>query len=282
VNLWEALQDGKRLLSPVSDEPGVDAELLLRQVLHFDRGQLYRRLTEPLDSQFEEPYRSLLGRRAAHEPTPYILGRKEFFGLDFEVTPAAIIPRPETETLVEEAIAFVQDRLDDQLVTIADVGTGCGAIAVTLASLLPTAQLIAIDASGDALTLARRNAVNHPSAQPIRFFQGDLLEPVGPPLDLILANLPYIPTAQWAQLPPEIREREPRRGLDGGPDGLKQIARLLAMAPPYLAENGGVILEVGDEQGSAATVLALEAFPDSQVRIEKDLAGLDRVLVIRT
>jgi release factor glutamine methyltransferase len=282
VNLWEALQEGKRLLSPVSDEPGVDAELLLRHVLHFDRGQLYRRLTEPLDSQFEGPYRSLLRRCAAHEPTPYILGHKEFFALDFEVTPAAIIPRPETEILIEEAIAFVQARPADEIVTIADVGTGCGAIAVSLAHLLPSAQLIAIDASADALALARRNADHHPSAQPIRFLQGDLLEPVDPPLDLILANLPYIPTAEWAQLPPEIREREPRQGLDGGPDGLRQIARLLAMAPPYLAENGSIVLEVGDEQGSAATTLALEAFPESQVRIEKDLAGLDRVLVIRT
>jgi release factor glutamine methyltransferase len=282
VNLWEALQEGKRLLSPVSDEPGVDAELLLRHVLHFDRGQLYRRLTEPIDLPFEEAYRSLVARRATHEATPYILGRKEFFGLDFEVTPAAIIPRPETETLVEEAIAFVQDRPADQVVAIADVGTGCGAIAVSLAHLLPSAQLIAIDASADALALARRNAAHHPSAQTIRFLQGDLLEPVDPPLDLIIANLPYIPTTQWAQLPPEIREREPRQGLDGGPDGLHQIARLLAMAPPYLAENGGIILEVGDEQGPTATTLALEAFPDSQVRIEKDLAGLDRVLVIRT
>jgi len=282
VNLWEALQQGKRLLSPLSDEPGVDAELLLRHVLHFDRGQLYRRLTEPIDLPFEEAYRSLIARRAAHEPTPYILGHKEFFGLDFDVTPAAIIPRPETEMLVEEAIAFVQNRPADQVVTIADVGTGCGAIAVSLNHLLPSAQLISIDASADALALARRNADHHPSAQPIRFLQGDLLDPVDPPLDLILANLPYIPTAQWAQLPPEIREREPRNGLDGGPDGLRQIARLLAMAPPYLAENGGIILEVGDEQSSAATTLALEAFPDSQVRIEKDLAGLDRVLVIRT
>ena len=282
MNLWEALQEGKRLLSPVSDEPGVDAELLLRHVLHFDRGQLYRRLTEPIDLPFEEAYRSLLARRAAHEPTPYILGRKEFFGLDFEVTPAAIIPRPETEMLVEEAIALVQDRPADQVVAIADVGTGCGAIAVSLAHLLPSAQLIAIDASADAIALARRNAANHPSAQPVHFLQGDLLEPVDSPLELILANLPYIPTAQWAQLPPEIREREPRAGLDGGPDGLHQIARLLAMAPPYLAEGGSVILEIGDDQGPATTTLAQEAFPNARVRIQKDLAALDRVLVIAT
>ena len=282
MNLWEALQEGKRLLSPVSDEPDVDAELLLRHVLHFDRGQLYRRLSEHIDLPFEAAYRSLVARRAAHEPTPYILGRKEFFGLDFEVTPAAIIPRPETEMLVEEAIAFVQDRPADQVIAIADIGTGCGAIAVSLAHLLSTAALIAVDASADALALARRNADHNRSGQPIRFLQGDLLEPVDPPLDLILANLPYIPTAQWAQLPPEIREREPREGLDGGPDGLHHIARLIAMARLYLAEGGGVILEVGHEQGPATTTLALEAFPESQVRIEKDLAGLDRVLVIRT
>ena len=282
MNLWEALQEGKRLLSPVSDEPGVEAELLLRHVLHFDRGQLYRRLTEELERTFEESYRSLLSRRAAHEPTPYILGHKEFFGLDFEVTPAAIIPRPETEALVEEAIAFVQNRPVDQLVAIADVGTGCGTIAVTLASLLPTAQLIAIDSSAEALALALRNAAQRPAAQPIRFLQGDLLDPVDPPLDLIVANLPYIPTARWAQLPPEIRDREPREGLDGGPDGMFQIARLLAMAPAYLADEGGIILEIGDEQGPKATTLGLEAFPDAEVKIVKDLAGLDRVLVIET
>jgi release factor glutamine methyltransferase len=282
VNLWEALQDGKRLLSPVSDEPGVDAELLLRHVLQFDRGQLYRRLTEPLDPPFRESYRDLLARRAGHEPTPYILRHKEFFGLDFEVTPAAIIPRPETESLVEEAISLVRDRSVDQVVAIADVGTGCGAIAVTLAHLLPSAALVAIDNSEVALALAKRNADRHPSAQPIRFLQGDLLEPVDSPLDLIVANLPYIPTARWAQLPPEIREGEPREGLDGGPDGLHQVARLLAMAPKYLTESGGVILEIGHEQGPDVTSLALKAFPDSKVRVEKDLAGLDRVLVIRT
>ena len=282
MNLWEALQGGKRLLSSVSDEPGVDAELLLRHVLKFDRGQLYRRLTEPLDDQLEESYGSLLVRRVNHEPTPYILGHKEFFGLEFEVTPAAIIPRPETEILVEETLAFIQNRSGDQALTIADVGTGSGAITVTLATLLPNAQLIAIDSSANALELARSNAARHPSAQDIRFLLGDLLEPVDSPIDIIVANLPYIPTARLAQLPPELREREPREGLDGGPDGLREIARLLAMAPRYLAENGGVILEIGDDQGTRATKLALEAFPSARTRIQKDLASLDRVLIIET
>ena len=281
MNLWEALQEGKRLLSPVSDEPGVDAELLLRHVLEFDRGQLYRRLTEPLDPSFEDSYRALLARRRAHEPIPYIVGQKEFFGLKFAVTPVALIPRPETEALVEEAIAFVRDRPDDLEVLIADVGTGCGVIAVTLAHLLPSACLIAVDISADALALAKKNARRHPSAHPITFLQGDLLESVDPTLDLIVANLPYVPTVRCAELPPEI-QREPREALEGGPDGLREIARLLAMAPRHLNEHGAVILEIGDEHGQAATKLAKKAFPDGRMRVEKDLAGRDRVLVIET
>jgi release factor glutamine methyltransferase len=279
VNLWEALQEGKRLLSPVSDEPGVDAELLLRHVLHFDRGQLYRRLTEPLD-EFETAYRKLLARREGHEPVPYILGRKQFFGLDFEVSPAAIIPRPETEMLVEEAIAFARDRPADQGVVIADIGTGCGAIAVTLAHLLPTARLIAVDQSADALALAQRNADLHRAIQPIKFLEGDLLGPLDSPVDLVVANLPYIPTGEWETLPPEIRDREPRQGLDGGPDGLRELRRLLAVAPGHLAEFGALVLEIGQSHGDAVAELAEKAFPDADIRIEPDLAGLDRMIVV--
>jgi release factor glutamine methyltransferase len=282
VNLWEALQEGKRLLSPVSDEPGVDAELLLRHVLKFDRGQLYRRLTETLDDSFEEAYRSLLARRKAREPTTYILGHKEFFGLDFEVTPAAIIPRPETELLVEEAIAFVRDRPGDQAVTIADVGTGCGAIAVSLAHLLPSAKLIAVDCSEDALALAARNAERHRAAESIKFMQGDLLAPVDSTVDLIIANLPYIPTQDWEKLPPELREGEPRAGLDGGPDGLGEIRRLLTTAPDHLAEFGAVILEIGEQQADAVVELAEGAFPEAEISIETDLSGLDRLVIIET
>jgi release factor glutamine methyltransferase len=283
VNLWQALNDGKSLLSPVSDEPGVEAELLLRHALNFDRGQLYRRLTEPLDPPFEKSYRGLLAHRVAHEPTPYILGHKEFFGLDFEVSPAAIIPRPETEALVEEALSFVRDRRAEESVVIVDVGTGCGAIAVSLAHLLPTTQLIAIDISPDALALARRNADKHVSAQPIIFLQGNLLEPLETTtVGLILANLPYIPTAAWAELPPEIRDQEPRQGLDGGPDGLREIAGLIAAAPEYLADGGRLVLEIGDGHGTATTRLALDAFPNARIGVQKDLAGLDRVLVVQT
>jgi release factor glutamine methyltransferase len=282
VNLWQALNDGRSLLSPVSDEPGVEAELLLRHALNFDRGQLYRRLTESLDEPFEKSYRGLLAHRVAHEPTPYILGHKEFFGLDFEVSPAAIIPRPETEALVEEAISFVRDRHADQPIVIVDVGTGCGAIAVSLAHLLPTAQLIAIDISPDALALARRNADRHVSAQPITFLQGNLLDALEAPVDLILANLPYIPTAAWAELPPEIRDHEPRQGLDGGPDGLRHIARLIAAAPEHLGDGGRLVLEIADEHATATTTLALDAFPDATINVHKDLAGLDRVLVVQT
>jgi release factor glutamine methyltransferase len=282
VNLWEALQEGKRLLSPVSSEPGVEAELLLRHVLQFDRGQLYRRLSEQLDGHFEEAYRTFLARREAHEPTPYILGRKEFFGLEFEVSPAAIIPRPETEMLVEEAIAFARDRPSDQRLTIADIGTGCGAIAVTLAHLLPSAGVIAADKSADALALAQRNAERHRAAKPIRFLKGDLLAPIEARVELVVANLPYVSTAEWEQLPPEIRDREPRDALDGGPDGLREIRRLLSMAPDHLAEFGAIILEIGESQGDAVAELAEDAFPGADIRIETDLAGLDRMVVVET
>jgi release factor glutamine methyltransferase len=179
-------------------------------------------------------------------------------------------------------MSFVRDRRSDEAVVIVDVGTGCGAIAVCLAHLLPSAQLIAVDTSADALALAHRNADRHVSAQPIIFLQGSLLEPIEGPVDLILANLPYIPTAVWAGSPLEIRDHEPRRGLDGGPDGLRAIACLIEAAPEHLVDGGSLVLEIGDEHATATTTLARDAFPDAKVTVQKDLAGLDRMLVVHT
>ncbi len=164
--------------------------------------------------------RSLLERRLAHEPTAYIVGRREFYGLDLETTPAALIPRPETELLVREAIARRREPL-----LIVDVGTGNGAIAVALAVHLPQAALVAIDLSRGALALAVRNARRHGVESRVSFLQADLLAPLAQPADIIVANLPYVCTADWEALPPEIREHEPRCALDGGPDGLREIGR---------------------------------------------------------
>jgi len=283
VTVQAALRQGAHLLAQAgSDEASLEAELLLTHALGLDRVHLYQRLRDELPPEREQSYHVLLERRLAHEPTAYIVGHKEFYGLDFQVTPAAIIPRPETETLVELVVAFVRERSADEPFTLVDVGVGCGAIAVAVAHELPQAQVIATDVSPEALALAQRNAERHGLSQRIRFLQGDLLEPLETPVDIVAANLPYVPTADWERLPPEIRAHEPRSGLDGGPDGLRLIERLLRQAPRYLKPGGALFVEIGDEQGQAASALAREAFPNAQVEVKPDLSGLDRVLVVRT
>ena len=312
MNIREALQHATTALAAAgSDEAALEAELLLAHALGTDRTHLYQRLPDELPPGAAAAFEALLRRRLAHEPVPYIVGRKEFFGLEFEVSPAAIIPRPETETLVELVIAFVSER---GLATprIADVGVGCGAIAVALAVSLPAgrhglpagrhglpagrhglprAEVIAVDISPDALALARRNAERHGVAGRIDFREGDLLAPrrgsVGGRassrrVDVIAANLPYVRSADFEAGPPEIREHEPRLGLDGGPDGLRLIERLLRDAPACLAPGGALFAEIGEEQGEAALSLARACFPQAQIEVRKDLSALDRVLVVQT
>lgn len=281
MNVWEALGLGKRLLSQVSEEPELDAELFLRHSLALDRTSLYARLPEEMSTEQEKRYRDLLVRRITHEPTAYILGHKEFFALDFLVTPAALIPRPETETLVELAIAFVRRHIAGRDAVIADVGTGCGAIAISIAHALPEAGVIAIDSSADALALAEYNAERNKLRGRIRFIQGDLLEPLGIPVDLLIANLPYIPTADFERLPPEIRDHEPRASLDGGPDGLSVIERFLQQAPEHLQPRGAIFAEIGHQHEISATRIAGSVFPQAYVEVVADLAGIPRILTIR-
>jgi release factor glutamine methyltransferase len=274
----DALLEGRRLLS--GDEAALEAELLLMHALGVDRAHVYQRLAEPLSPEASDAYRALLERRAAHEPLPYITRHREFFALDFEVTAAALIPRPETETLVELAIAFARGRYAGQPITIADVGTGSGVIAISLAHELPLARVTATDVSTDALALARRNAQRHGVTARIDFREGDLLEPLTDPVQIIAANLPYVTTAQWQDSPPEIREHEPRLALDGGADGLDVIRRLVSQAPARLAEGGALFCEIGAWQGDQARELAHRAFPDARIEIARDLAGRDRVLAV--
>ena len=294
--LREALHRAAQALAEAgSEEAALEAELLLAHALGTDRTHLYQRLPDDLPPDAVAAFEALLRRRLAHEPVPYITGRKEFYGLEFEVTPAAIIPRPETETLIELVLGFTGER---GLATprIADVGVGCGAIAVTLAVSLPQAEVIGVDISAEALALARRNAERHSVAARIDFREGDLLTPLAAhpepkpgvsrdssrTVDVIAANLPYVRTADFEAGPPEIREHEPRLGLDGGPDGLDLIRRLLRDAPSYLEAGGALFAEIGEEQGEAARALAVGCFPRAQIEIKQDLSGLDRVLVVRT
>ena len=282
MNVLEALRQARRLLPPVSDEPELEAELLLRHCLGVDRASLYRLLTAELSEDEEHRYRELVRRRLIHEPTAYIIGHKEFFGLDFEVAPAAIIPRPETEVLVELAIEAAHKKPAANSLHIADVGTGCGTVAVALASALREANITATDTTHEALELARRNARRHSVDKRISFLQSDLLDRLSEPVDVLVANLPYVSTADWKALPPEIKDHEPRLGLDGGPDGLRVIKRLLQQVPAHLGRSGVLLAEIGDTQGRAAKVAARDAFPEAAVKILPDLAGRDRVLAVQT
>jgi release factor glutamine methyltransferase len=283
VNVREALLKGRRLIESIgSDEAPLEAELLLGHTLKVDRVHLYQRLNDDLAPREEKRYQKLLDRRLAHEPTPYIVGHKEFFGLEFEVSRAALIPRPETEVLVEIAISFLRERFQGRPVTVADVGVGCGTIAVALAHDLRNVKIVGTDTSRRALKLAGRNAERHELAERVTLVRGNLLRPLTHPVEVIASNLPYVRTEDWEELPPEIHEYEPKAALNGGDDGLDLIRRLLKQAPNHLASGGALFAEIGDEQGEAAQDAARRSFPDARIEVLPDLAGLDRVLCVYT
>ena len=262
--------------------PRLEAELLLQHTLGFDRTQLYQHLHDEMPPDKEAAYHELVWQRLCGEPTPYIIGRAAFYDIELTVAPAAAIPRPETELLVEEALALARRYLRATgRATIVDVGTGCGAIALALATHLPAAQIIATDISPAALALAQGNAERLGLASSVRFLCGDLLAPLEQPVDIVVANLPYVRSAEWESLPVEIRCHEPREALDGGPDGLRAIERLLRQAPAHLCPDAALLLEMGYDQGPAVVALASEVFPEAAIVVKKDLASLDRVVVIQ-
>jgi release factor glutamine methyltransferase len=262
--------------------PRLEAELLLQHALGLNRTQLYQHLRDEMPPDKEAAYHDLVWRRLCGEPTPYIIGRTEFYDLELAVAPVAAIPRPETELLVKEALALAGKRLQDTpSLAIVDVGTGCGAVALALATHLPSAQIIATDISPAALALAQGNAEKLGLASAVRFLCGDLLAPLDQPIDIVVANLPYVRSAEWESLPVEIRCYEPREALDGGPDGLRVIERLLRQAPPFLRSGAALLLEIGYDQGPSVVALASEVFPEAAIEVKKDLASLDRLVVIQ-
>lgn len=258
------------------DEAAIDAEVLARFVLGWDRARYLTRRHEVPPSGFSERYAQLTDRRARREPTAYIVGRREFWDLEFAVTPAVLIPRPETELIIEEAqqLARTWGRAPRHIL---DAGTGCGCLAVTLARLFPTARVTATDRSPEALAVARQNARCHGVADRIGFVEGSFVpDDVEPPPDLIVSNPPYVPTADLAHLRPEVRDYEPRAALDGGANGLDAIRQLLALARRRLAPDGWVLFEFGSGQEEAVRKLASEQ--GLAVRhIRADLQGLPRV-----
>lgn len=270
-------------LAVVSDTPELDASVLLAHVANQPRTWIIAHPEVTLTAEQQKQLEQALTRLEHGEAFPYVLGHWEFFGLDFEVTPDVLIPRPETELLVERAIAWLQGSPVRR--TIADVGTGSGAIAVSIAANVSDAHVLATDISYQALEVARGNAIKFEVADRIDFLQCDLLPPHIDSLpteshfDLICANLPYIPTETLQHLP--IFGREPTLALDGGPDGLEPIRRLLKMGPEWLAPNGIILLEIEATRGIQALNLACDLFSEATIHLHQDLTGRDRLLEIR-
>jgi release factor glutamine methyltransferase len=261
------------------ETPQLDAELLLAHSLGTSRSQLYARSDEPLDSETMENFHSLVSRRIEREPVAYITGHKEFYGLDLLVDRRVLIPRPETETLVEVALTAARQR---RFSLLADVGVGSGAVAIALAVNLPHIEIYATDSSSDALAVAEENCRRHQVLDRMHLLQGDLLEPLPEPVELIVSNPPYVSTAELKTLEPEITKYEPVEALDGGADGLEQFRRVLAQAGPRLEPSGMLCLEIGANQALAVNDIVRGEFPRATVAVVRDLAGLDRVVVVAT
>jgi len=276
------LSDLTAQFTPLSETPALDASVLVAHILNKPRTWVMAHPELSLTSEQQGLLDDSLARLARGESFPYVLGRWEFFGLEFDLTPDVLIPRPETELLVEKAIAWLQGSPATR--TIADVGTGSGAIAVAIAVHVPDVHVLATDISPEALQVARGNARKFNVEKQIEFIECDLLpsqpSPQSQPshVDLICANLPYIPTERLHGLP--IFGREPTLALDGGTDGLDPIRRLLALAPGWLAPQGRMLLEIESSRGDQALELAHERFPGASVELHQDLAGQDRLLQI--
>lgn len=278
--LSQALRHATQSLAAAGcDSPQLDAEVLLAHVLDQDRAWLYAHPDDTLSLTQSRAYQSLLDRRARREPVAYLTGHKEFYALDFYVTPHVLVPRPETELLVDRAIQYIETLSTSA--TIADVGTGSGAIAVTLALHLPQAQIIATDTSPGALVVARRNAARYGVASRVFPIQADLLAPLSQRLDLIVANPPYLNHDELCTASPEVAYWEPRAALDGGPDGLAIIRRLLAMASNRLASGAALLVEIGASQGYGVLDLARRHFTGATVEIAKDYTNRDRLLFVQ-
>lgn len=264
------------------ESPRLDAEVLLSHVLKKQRIYLYVHFDEPLQPEELAAYREMVKKRVMHVPVAYILGEREFMGLTFKVTPDTLIPRPDTEILVQAAI----DRLkampasDDTALHIADIGTGTGAICLSVLHYLPQATAETVDISPAARAVAEENAEQLGLADRITFHTGDLLVPLaGRTFAAILSNPPYIPEADIGTLAPEVRTKEPHTALSGGADGLDFYRRLAAEAPQMLAPNGFLAFEVGIHQAQDVAALVKANPLIGKTEILPDYAGIDRVVV---
>jgi release factor glutamine methyltransferase len=271
------LSDITTRISSISTSPALEASVLIGHVIKKPRTWVLAHPEHTLTDQQNEQLNDSLTRLEHGESFPYVLGHWEFFGLDFKVTPDVLIPRPETELLVEKAITWLSNNPEQR--NIADVGTGSGAIAVSLAVNISDAKILATDISSKALQVATQNAEKHNVVNKIEFIECDLL-PNNFSVDLICANLPYIPTETLHKLP--VFGREPTLALDGGQDGFKLISRLMQAAPQHLTPKALLLFEIEETLGRQAIDIAKQNFPNATIRLHKDLSGRDRLLEIQT
>lgn len=263
--------------------PRLDAELLLAKVLGCTRILLYTQFDRPLAAAELDTYRELVRRRSQRYPVHYLIGQREFFSRPFRVSPAVLIPRPETELLVEAVVALAgQATAAGGPLGVVDVGTGCGNIAISIACELPQAKVYATDISAEALEVARANAKALGVSSRVDFHEGDLLAALPQTLrgqtDFVVSNPPYIPDPEFPQLMPEVGQHEPPIALSGGPDGLNFYRRLLQEAPPYLRAGGHLVLELGAEQAGPVQALMHSTRSFSPPNLIQDYAGIPRVI----
>jgi release factor glutamine methyltransferase len=275
--LRHLLNDATRTLATSSSTPRLDAEMLLAHVLGWPRSRLLACSDETPDAAQAAAFEQLVARRLALEPVAYLVGQREFYGLEVHVDARVLVPRPETELLVELAIGQAQGRAAQvQPLVLADVGTGSGAIALALAAHLPQAHIYATDISRGALEVAAANVARHGLQQRITLLEGDLLAPLPQPVPIIVSNPPY---TLLSQIDRNVYQHEPHLALDGGPDGLVLYRRLLEQAPRWLLPGGALLLEIGAAQAASVVALVRAAFGRPHIAVQRDLAGHPRVVV---
>ena len=275
MTLRQHLTAAKATLVAAGIEPSEaarDVLLLARHVLGWDRATIHTRDTDPPPETFAAAYHTAIQRRSRREPIAYITGVQEFWNRDFAVSPAVLIPRPETELIIEEALSMV-------FATVADIGTGSGCLAVTLAAECRRARVVATDISRPALAMAQANAERHAVADRIEFRETRYLDGITGPFDLIVSNPPYVTNDEYATLAPEVREFEPRTALTAGPDGLDDVRAVLACAVEKLDRGGVLLMEIGYGQAEAVRSLIVGTPAMTLTRISSDLQAIPRIVI---
>lgn len=264
------------------DSPRLSAELILSHVLDLKRIELYTNFDKPVAKPQLDQLRELVKRAVQNEPIAYLTGKTEFYSLEFAVTRDCLIPRPETELLVERAIEFLRGRASKQLVC--DLCTGCGCIAVAIAKNVADVDVLATDISDTALQVAVQNAINHRVTERIKFLHGDLFEPLIPEMDnsrfdLVLCNPPYITSSEYQRLEPNVKDYEPKAALLGGADGLDVYRRICRHIEQFLKSDAALMLEIGYGQGQDVARLLGQTNLFNKISVEKDFQNNDRIVI---